>query len=151
MGDSRGRGLERSAIGTDLFRELGQNAGNLCDFFFGKLNQAIIEIDGFERLDEHRLPRSAGSMNHARNGAAIAGANRNDEAIIAERDVVLAGRLTTCSKNTFERLLDFVARLPDAGANAAQLRGGVIADFTIGKNRAADGGEEVTKICEGRR
>src|SRR5580704_18676474 len=151
MGDSRGRGFERSAIGTDLFSELGENASDFRDFFFGELNEAIIQIDGFERLDENGLAGGAGSVDDARNGAAIAGANRNDEAIVAESDVVLAGRLTTCSKNTFERLLGFVARLSDARANAAQLWRSIVADFTIGKNRAADGGEEVTKICEDRR
>src|SRR3984957_10925776 len=151
MSDSRGGGFKRPAIGADLFGEFGENACNLRDFFFGKLDEAIIEIDGSERLDEYRLARGAGSVHDARNGAAIAGANRNDEAIVAERDVVLASRLTTCPKNTFERLLDFVARLPDARANAAQLWRSIVADFTIGKNRAADGGEEVTKICKGRR
>src|SRR5580700_9424187 len=106
MGDSRGRGFERSAIGTDLFSELGENASDFRDFFFGELNEAIIQIDGFERLDENGLAGRAGSVDDAWNGAAIAGANRNDEAIVAERDVVFTNGFAACSKNAFERLLD---------------------------------------------
>ena len=132
-----------------MFGELGENAGDLGDFFFGELNEAIIQIDGFERLDENSLSRGAGSVDDARNGAAIAGANRNHEAIVAERDVVLAGGLAAGAKDAFERLLDFVARLSDAGANATQLWRSIVADFTIGENSAADGGEEVAKIGEG--
>ncbi len=111
MGDSSGGGFERSTIGADLFGELGENAGNLCDFFFGKLNEAIIEIDGFERLDKDSLTCRAGSVDDAGNGAAIAGADRNDEAIVAERDVVFADRLATSAKDAFEGFLYFVTGL----------------------------------------
>ena len=52
--------------------QLRQNARDFDSFFFGKLDQAIIQFDGFERLDEHRLARGAGGVHHARNRAAVA-------------------------------------------------------------------------------
>ena len=38
-----------------------------ASFLFAELHEAIIQINGFERLDENGLPRGAGAVNHARN------------------------------------------------------------------------------------
>ena len=38
-----------------------------ASFVFGELHETIIQIDGFERLDENGLPRGAGGVNDARN------------------------------------------------------------------------------------
>src|SRR4029077_657020 len=95
MGDSSGGRFQGAAIGADLFGQVGKDATDLRYFLFGKLNEAIVQIDSFERLDKHSLPCSAGSMDDAWNSAAITGANRNDEAIVAQRDVILTGRLAT--------------------------------------------------------
>ena len=39
-------------------REFRQNARDFDSFIFAELHEAIIQIDGFERLDENGLPRA---------------------------------------------------------------------------------------------
>ena len=66
MRDFRGGGFERAAIGAHAIGQFRENAGDLDGFFFGKLHEPIIQIDGFERLDENSLSRGAGAVDHAR-------------------------------------------------------------------------------------
>src|SRR6202030_3547722 len=75
-------------------------------------------------------------------------ADRNDEAIVAQGDVVLAGFRVARAKNLFQRLLDGVAGLRDAGANSAQGRGSVVADFAVWQDATANRCQHVAKIGE---
>ena len=127
---------------------LRKNADDFGGFFFGKLNELIVGLDGFERLEENGLAGGAGSVHHAGNGAALLGANGYHEAIVAESDVVFAGVGIAGAENLAERFLDRGARLADAGADAAKCGRGVVADFGVGKNRAANRGEEIAEIGE---
>ena len=80
----------------------------------------IVGVDGFERLEENGLAGGAGSVHHTGDGAALFGANRNDEAIVAQSDVVFAGGGVARAENLLERFLDCGASFADAGADAAE-------------------------------
>ncbi len=149
MSDTGGGGFEGPAVGADLFCKLGENARDLRHFLFGKLDEAIIQINGFERLDENSGAGGAGGVHDTGNRAAIGGANGNDEALVAQGDVILAGRLSAGAQNGIERFLDFASRLSDAGADAFQMRRRVVANFTVGEHGAANGGEQVAEIGKG--
>ena len=86
-----------------------------------KLNQAIIQIDRFERLDEHGLARGARSVNDARHGAPVGGAHGNHEAVVAQRDVIFAGRLAAGAQDAFERTLNSFARLAHCRCGCASV------------------------------
>ena len=120
------------------------------DLFLAQLHQAVIQINRFERLDENRLPRGAGCMNHARHAAAVGRAHRNHEAIVPERDVIFARRFTARAHDLFERTLNCGARLDFARADALQLRRSIVADFAVGHHGAPNRGEQRTEIGERR-
>ncbi len=61
--------LQRRALGGHASGQFLENARDLGGFFFGKLHQAIVQLDGFERLEEHRLPGGARRMHHALHAA----------------------------------------------------------------------------------
>src|SRR5579864_1471637 len=52
-------------VDAQAFSKLAQDAVHLALFFFAQPHQLVIEVDGFERLDEQRVSRPAGSMNNA--------------------------------------------------------------------------------------
>ena len=89
FGNGCGGGLQGPA-GLQSSGELFQDAKNFGGFIFGKLNELIVGLDGFEWLDENGLPCGAGAMDHALHGAAMFGAHRNDEAVVAQGDIVFA-------------------------------------------------------------
>ena len=112
-------------------------------------HQAIIQINRFKRLHKYRLPRGAGCVHHSRDAAAIPGAHRNHEAIVPERDVILAGRFPARAHDLFERMLNRGARLDLARTDAFQLRRSVIADFSVGHHRATNRDQERTEVGKG--
>ena len=65
MRDLRGRRFQRSPLHANALRQLLEDTRDLGCFIFSQLHQTIIQIDGLERLHEHRLSGSARSMNHA--------------------------------------------------------------------------------------
>jgi len=79
-------------------------------------------------------------VHHAGYAAAIFRANWNHKAIVAQGDVVFAGFGVAGAQDLLERFLDGVAGANNACADAAEGGGGVIADFAVGKNAAADCG-----------
>ena len=82
---------QRAALGLKFFGELGKDAMDFRSFVFGELHELVIELDGVEGLDENGLPGGARAVDHAGNGLAVGGAHGNDEAVVAQRDVVVAG------------------------------------------------------------
>ena len=72
MRDRRRRRLRAGRDRRAAFREFRENARDFGGFIFAKLHEAIIQVDGFERLDENSLARGARSVNHAGNPAPVA-------------------------------------------------------------------------------
>src|SRR5580704_14940865 len=110
------------------------------------MDEAIVEVDGFERLDENSLARGAGGVDDTGHVATIAGANGDDEAVVAQSDVVLAGGLAAGPEDFLERVPYGGARLDFPCANAPELRRGLIAYFAIGQYGPANGREQRTEI-----
>ena len=138
---------------ADPLRQLFQDARDFGDFFVAQLDQTVIEIDRFERLDENRLPRGARAVHYARNGAALGSAHRNHEAVVAERDVVFAlfaRGLAARAQDAFERPPNFLARLGNPGADALQLRRSIVADFTVRENCSVDRRGDLPEIGQRR-
>ncbi len=90
-GDGVGGSDQRLAEEPQAFRQLAEDADDFGGFVFGKLNQLIVGLDRFERLEEYGLAGGAGAVHYAGNGTAMLGAHRNHEAVVAEGDVVFAG------------------------------------------------------------
>ena len=101
MGDLLRRECQRSTIAAQPRGQLREDPRDLDQLFFGELDQAVIQIDSFERLDKHRLARGARSMHHAGNRAPVRRAHRNNESIASQRDVVFRRR-TAPRQNTFQ-------------------------------------------------
>ena len=113
-----------------------------------ELHQPIVDLDGFERLDEYRLAGGAGRMHHAVDRAALRRAHRNHVAVVAPRDVVLAAFVSAGAQNALERLVQILAGSRDAFANAAQLRRRIVADFAIGQNGPANRRRQESEIAQ---
>src|SRR5262249_11465083 len=98
---------------------------------------------------ENSLPCGARSVNNALHAATMLGANRNDEAVVAQGDVVFAtAGANTLAKNLPQGFLDRIARLHNAGANPAQRGRSVVADFFVGEDAAPNRCQCVAKIRE---
>ena len=97
-------------------------------FFFGEAHQFVVELDGFERLDEQRVAAAAGSVDHAVDAPLAAGDYGDDEAIVADGDEVFLQRAVCMmgAQEAFERMLDRVALLLAVAAQAAQGDAGVV-------------------------
>ena len=147
-GDGVGGGYQRLAEEPQAFRQLAENADDLGGFVFGKLHELVVGLDGFKRLEEYGLAGGAGAVHHAGDGAAMLGAHRNHETVVAEGDVVFAGFGVSRAQDLLQSFLDGGACVGDAGADAAKRGGGVVADVTVGKNAAANRGQHVAKISE---
>ena len=142
MRDVRGCCLQRAAFGADAVSQLREDVRNFDGFFLAELDEAIVEVDGIERLDENGLAGGAGGVDDAGHLAAVAGANGDDEAVVTQRDVVFAYRLAAGAEDFLERLTDRRPRLDFSGANAPEVRRSIVADFTVGQYSATDGREQ---------
>ena len=90
--------------------EFRENAGNLGQFFFGELNEPVVQIDRFERLDVNGLARGARGVHHTWNSAAIGRTHGDDEAFIAQRDVVLAGLFAARTQKECREFSEILSR-----------------------------------------
>jgi hypothetical protein len=123
-----------------------QDARNFRGLFLGELHELVIALERFERLDKHGLSRGAGPMHDPRDATAVRGAHGDHVTVVAQRDVVLAGLFATSAQNAPELFQQFLARLRKSGADAAEFRRSVVADFSIGKNGVADGSGGPSKV-----
>ncbi len=93
-----------------------------------QLHQPVIEIDRFERLDENGLPRGARAVHHAGHRAPVRRAHRNHEAVVAQRDVVLArmarrarAKYFRANAGSFSRACTIPARMRRSCGEASSL------------------------------
>ena len=148
-GDEVGGSDKGSAQSLNAIGEVAKDAQDFGGFVFGELNELIVGFDGFERLEENGLAGAAGAVDDAGYAAPLFGANRDDEAIVAKSDVVFGSFGVAGAKNLLERFLDGIARLDNAGADAAERGRSVVANFGIGKDAAANGCEKIAKVGNG--
>ena len=118
--DGRGGVSERASLRHQPRCELFQNTRDLRRFLFPELHQAIVDLDRFQRLDEKRLPRSAGRMDHPLEVPPLRCPNRDHVAFIALGNVIVATLAAARAQNALERLLQIFSRACDSFANAPQ-------------------------------
>ena len=146
LGNRFGGGTQRDEKRLQAHGQLAQDARDFSGFVFGKLHELVVGLDGFEGLEEERLARRAGAMHNTGNRPPVFRAHRNDEAVFAQRDVVFSRFGAACAENLLERFLDGFAGARDARADAAQSGGGLIADFTVRQDRAANRRKRLAEI-----
>ena len=151
FGNRLNRKAKRPEICAQALGQLVEDPRNFRRFVLGKLYEPVVVLDGFKRLDENRLPRRAGGVHDALHLSPFGRAHRDDEAVVAQRDVIFAGVAAAGAQHALERFLNRFARAAHAGANALQFGRGVVADFSVGQDGAANGGRERAKIRNGTR
>src|SRR5437868_13181844 len=57
--------VDIAGVTAQQLRQLSEDAVHFALFFLAQPHQLIIQIDGFERLDEQRVSATAGTMNDA--------------------------------------------------------------------------------------
>ncbi len=155
ISSSRARALVVDAIAGGVRAqargELAQDAVDFASFFLGEAHQFVVELDGFERLDEKGVAAAAGSVNHAIDAALAAGDYGHHEAVVADGDEVFLQRAVRMmrAQEAFERMLDCLALLFDVAAQAAQRDAGVIGQHAAGKNLAAQLLRQLAQIGDG--
>jgi hypothetical protein len=84
-------GFERAVVCAKALCKFGENSGNLDEFFFGELDEPVIQINGFKRLDENRLASRARAMDHAGHVPTLRRAHGDYKPVVAQRHVIFAG------------------------------------------------------------
>ena len=64
------------AVAAQAVGHFEQDAVDLAHLLFGEADQLVVEVDGFERLDEQRVAAGAGAVDHAVELAALSGDDR---------------------------------------------------------------------------
>jgi hypothetical protein len=139
FGDSFRGELQRTQCGAQAFGQFAENAENFSGFILGKLHELVVRFHGLEGFDENGLSGAAGAVDYARDAAAVLGFERNDEAVVSQRDEIFTGLGLTRTQKLLQHFLDRVARLQDARANSPESAGGVVTDLSIRQNAAANG------------
>src|ERR1051326_649160 len=127
------------AAGSQVLRELAQDAVHFALLFFAETYQLVVQVDGFERLDEQRVSGSTGPMNDAGDLALLPRHHRHNEAIVSNGDEIFLQRavLAVGAHETFERDLHLLLLLLDVAAHLVQHHTGVVRNGAVRKNLAA--------------
>jgi hypothetical protein len=125
-------------VAAEAVRHFEQDAEDLARFLFAEPHQFVIEVDGFERLDEQRASARTGAVNDAFELAALAGDDRHDEALVAYGDELLLqdAFLAVGFEEAFERSLNGFLLALDIAADAPERHAGVVGHGAVGKNLA---------------
>ena len=121
-------GADGIGVAAQPVGHLAQDAVHFARFFLGQAHQLVVEVDGFERLDEQRVAAGAGAVDHAIQLAALPGDERHHEALIADGDELLLQHafFAVRFEEALERFLDALssaARCRGAGGRAPRWRG----------------------------
>ncbi len=118
FGDGLDRKTQRPEISAQALGQLIEDSRNLRRFVFGKLDEPVIVLDGFKRLDENGLPGRACGVDNALYLAPFSRAHGDDEAIVPQGDVILARIAAAGAQHALERFVNGLARVPHVGANS---------------------------------
>ena len=111
---------------------------HLAHFVFRNPHQLVIELDGFERLDEQCLPGAAGAVNHAVDPAPLAGDDRHHEAVVANGDVILLhyAFFAVIANEALKRILNRPALPLHVAAQPAEQHAGVVGNGAVRQDLA---------------
>src|SRR6185436_9628989 len=118
-GDGVGRSEKKRAHNLQSFRKTPKDVENFRGFIFRQLHELIVGFQRFQRLEEHGLTSTAGAVDDPGYVTTILGAHWDHEAIVTQRDVILACAGVARAQNLLQCFLDRLARLRNAGTNPA--------------------------------
>ncbi len=121
------------------FGQLSEDARDFRGFILGELHEPVVELDGFKRLDENRLARGAGGVHDALHLPPFGRAHRNDEAIVAQRDVVFAGVAAARAQHALAAFSESSRACAPCCARMRLSSGrSIVADFAVRQHGAAN-------------
>ena len=128
------------AVPAQAVRHFEQDAVDFASLLFGEAHQLVIQVDGFERLDEERVAAGAGAVDDAVELAALPGDDRHHEALVADRDELLLqdAFLPVGAQETLERILNGLLLPLDIAAQAVERDAGVVGDGAVGQDLAVE-------------
>ena len=143
--DRRRRKAQRPEICAQPLGQLFEDARDFGCFVFGELHELVVELNRFERLDENRLAGRARGVHDALHLPPLRRAHGDDEAVVAQRDVVFAGspprarRMRSSVFCTVSRVRPMLPRMRFSSGEASSL----ISPFgsTAWRMAAAEGAE----------
>ncbi len=147
------RAANRIAVRAHAVGHFEQDAVDFARFFFRQLRQLVVEVDGFERLDEQRVAAGADAVDDAVELAPLPGDHRHHEALVADGDEFFLEHafLAVRAKKPLERFLNGFLLALHVAAHAGQRDTGVVRDAAIGQNFAFQILQQQAKIADGLR
>ena len=140
FGQDADRGFQVVGMFADAAGHLHQNAMDLGQLFVQQAHQFVVLLDGFQRLDEYRLPAGRRSVGDALHAPALLGLHRNDEAVAANGDefVLHGAAVGELSQVRPQRFVNGPPLPLDVAANARQLRRGAVVERAVGQDLVAE-------------
>ena len=132
--------------------EFAQQPVHLAQFFFVQADQLVVELDGLQRLDEHRGSGAARPVNHAVHAPLAAGHDRHHEPVIANGDEIFLQRsvFVMRAQEARQRFLDLPALPFAVAAQARQHDTRIVRQRAVGKNLAAKIAGQLAQIGDRR-
>ncbi len=120
------------------------------DLFFLETHEFVVEVDGFERLEEQRLTGGARAVNHAGQFAALPGDHRHHVTLVANGDVLFLQHAFVAigAEEAFERFLNALLLLLDLAAETMEMRAGAVENGSVRLNLALDFLEQRPEIAD---
>ncbi len=150
FGDGRRGKLDWPKLHPEALGKFREDARDFCGLLFGQLDKPVVELNRFERFDEHGLAGGTRPVDHALHLTAVGGTHRDHEAVVAQGDVVFAGLFATRAQNLPQRFLDGVARAIDIRPDAFELARSVVTDFAVGQDGASYRSNQGAQVCKRR-
>ena len=115
---------DRVAVAAQPVGHFQQDAVDFAHLLFGEPDQLVVEVDGFERLDEERVAAGAGAMDDAVELAPLSRDHGDDEALVADGDELLLQNafFAVRAEKALERILDGLLLPLDIAAQAVRGR-----------------------------
>ena len=106
--------------------EFAQQAMNFAQLFFVQVDQLIVEIDGFNGLNEESAAAATGAVDDAFDTALASGDDGNNETVVADGDKILLHIVVMGAQEAFEGFLDQMALLLALAAQAGEGDAGMV-------------------------
>ena len=138
-------------VAAQTVRHFEQDAVDFAGFLFAQPHQLVVEVDGFERLDEQGVPAGADAVDDAIELAALPGDHGHHEALVADGHEFFLEHafLAVRAQEPFERFLDGFLLALHVAADAGQRDAGVVGDAAVGQDLAFQVFQQGPEIADG--
>ena len=139
---------ERRRVRADVRRQLRAHAPLLRLLGLRREEEAIVELDGEQRLDEDRLVGLRAVLHHALEGPCGRGADGHDVAAVADRHVLLADHagVRRLAHDLQELRFETRAQLARRPARGGERRAGVLAHLTAVVEQRGERGLDLGRL-----